>query len=63
MPINNINKIIGLTSYSLAEFVEEYLRKYWSELAHNEIDMQAELEQSILYGSTIRPDHTIEQSA
>ena len=39
----------------------EYLRKYRSELARNEIDTQVELEQSILCGSTIRPDGTVER--
>lgn len=39
----------------------EYLRKYRSELTHNEIDTQAELEQSILCGSITRPDGTIER--
>ena len=39
----------------------EYLRKYRSELARNEIDTQAELEQSNLCGSTIRPDGTVER--
>ena len=39
----------------------EYLRKYRSELARNEIDTHAELEQSILCGSIIRSDDTVER--
>ena len=38
----------------------EYLRKYRSELARNEIDTQAELEQSILCRSITRLDGTVE---
>ena len=50
-----------MNSYLLAQFVGEYLRKYRSKLACNEIDTQAELEQSILYRSTIRLDGTVER--
>ena len=39
----------------------EYLRTHRSELGDNEIDTQAELERSILCGSTIRSDGTIER--
>ena len=60
MPINNINKIIGVTSYSLAQYVGEYLRQHRPELARNEIDTQAALEESILCGSTVRDDGTID---
>lgn len=60
MLINNINKIIGITSYSLAYFVRKYLRKYQFELVRNEIDMQAKLKQSILCKNIIRPDSTVE---
>lgn len=48
MPINNINKIIGVTFYSLAQYVGEYLRQHQPELARNKIDTQAALEESIL---------------
>lgn len=33
VPINIINKIIGIASYSLAQFVNEYLRTNRPELA------------------------------
>ena len=39
----------------------EYLCKYQSKQVQNEIDTQAELEQSILCGSTIRPNDTVER--
>ena len=61
MPISNINNVLGVTSYSLAQYVGEYLRTHRSELGDNEIDTQAELERSILCGSTTRADGTIER--
>ncbi len=39
----------------------EYLRTYLSKLGDNEIDTQADLEQSILYGSIIHANGTIER--
>ena len=59
--MNNINRIIGVISYLIAKFVEKYLRKYKSKLAHNKIDTQAKLEQSILYKSTIRFDGIVKR--
>ena len=59
MPINNINKIIDITSYSLAQFVNEYLRTNRPELAQEELDTPQEIEQSILAGSTIQENGDI----
>ena len=63
MPINIVNNIIGITSYSLAFFVNEYLRTNRSELAPEELDTPEELEQSILFGSIIRSDGYIDRRA
>ena len=58
-----INNMIGITSYSLALFVSEYLCTNRSELAPEEMDTPEELEQSILSGSTIRSDGSIDKRA
>ena len=58
-----INMELGITSYSLAQYVGEYLHKYRPELAPNEIDTQEKLEETILCGSTIRPDGIIDRRA
>lgn len=44
LPIKNINKILGITSYLLTQFIEGYLHIHWPKLARNKIDTQAELE-------------------
>ena len=41
--INNINITLGVTSYSLAQFVEEYLRIQQPKLAQIKIDTQEKL--------------------
>ena len=53
----------GITSYSLAQLVGEYLHTNCSELRSNEIKTQEELEQSILCGSTIQADGTVDCQA
>ena len=58
-----INNMIGIISCSLALFVSEYLRTNRSDLAPEEIDTPKELEQSILSGSTIRSDGSIDKRA
>ena len=63
MPINIANNIIGITSYSLALFVSEYLCTNRSELAPEELDTTEKLELSILFGSTIRSDRSIDRQA
>ena len=63
MPINIVNNIVGITSYSLALFVSEYLRTNRSKLAFEELDTSEEPEQSILFCSTIRSDGSIDQQA
>lgn len=47
----------------MAQYVGEYLHKYRPELAPNEIDTQEKLEETILCGSMIRPDGTIDRRA
>ena len=59
MPINNIKKIISVTFYSWAQYVGEYLCQHQPELARNEIDTQAALEEFIICGSTVKDDGTI----
>ncbi len=59
LPINIINNIIGIPSYSLAFFVSEYLWANWSELVLEELYTQEKLEKSTLSGSTIRSDVNI----
>ena len=61
MPINIVNNIIGITFYSLALFVSEYLCKNRSKLAIEGLNIQEEQEKSILFGSTIRSDGSIDQ--
>lgn len=56
-----MNRIIDITFYLLTQFVEKYLRKYQSKLAHNKIDTHVELEQSILCGNTIKSDDIVER--
>ena len=63
MPINIVNNIIGIASYSLALFVSEYLRTNQSELALEELNTPEELEMSTLSGSTIRSDGSIDKQA
>lgn len=53
MPINIANKLIGITSYSLAQFVNKYLQTNRPELAQGELDTPEGLEQLILAGSTV----------
>ena len=59
MPINNINKIIDITSYSLAQFLDEYLRTNRPELAQEELDTLQGIEQSILTGSIVQENGDI----
>ncbi len=54
MPINLVNKILGITSYSLAQFVNRYLQANRLELAQEELDTPERLKQSILAGSKVR---------
>ena len=61
MPINIVNNTIDIISYFLALFVSEYLRTNRFELALEELDTPKELEQSILGGSTIQSDGSIDQ--
>ena len=63
MPINIINNIIGVTSYSLALFVNEYLYTNQIELAPEELVIPEEVEQSILSNSTIWLDGNIDKQA
>ena len=63
MPINIVNNIIGINSYSLVLFVSEYLRTNRSELASEESDTPEELKESILCGSTIQSDGSIDWQA
>ena len=63
MPINIVNKLIGITSYSLAQFVNGYLRTNRPELAPDELDTPEGLEQSILAGSTVRDNGDIDRRA
>ena len=63
MPINIVNKIIGITSYSLAQFVIGYLQTNRPELAQDELDTPEGLEQSILAGSTIRENGDVDRRA
>lgn len=53
MLINIVNKIIGITSYFLAQFVNKYLKINRSELAQNKLDSPKELAKLILTGNTI----------
>ena len=61
--ISNINTRSGVPSYSLAQFVTEYLRTHRPELAHDEIETQGQLEEAILFGSTTRSDGNIDRRA
>ena len=63
MPINIANKLIGITSYSLAQFVNRYLRTNRLELAQEGLDTPEGLEQSILAGSTVRENGDIDRQA
>ncbi len=45
LSINNINKIIDIISYSLVQFVNEYLQTNWSKLAQKELDIPEEIKQ------------------
>lgn len=58
MPINIVNKLIGITSHSLAQFVNGYLR---TELAQEELDTPEGLKQSILAGNTVRENGDIDR--
>ena len=60
IPISNINTRSGVTSYALAQFVDEYLRTHQPELARDEIETQEQLEEAILCRSTTRSDGTID---
>ena len=63
MPINIVNKIIGVTSYSLAQFVNGYLQANRPELAQKELDTPEGLEPSILAWSKVRENGDIAQRA
>ncbi len=63
MPINLVNKILGITSYFLAQFVNRYLQENRPELAQEELDTPEGLEQSILAGSTVRENGDIDRRA
>lgn len=47
-PINFINNVIGITSYSLALFMGKYLRTNQRELATKGLETPEALEQSVL---------------
>lgn len=61
MSINNINIIIDITSYFLAEFVNWDLQIHWPELTSKELDISEEIEQTILVGSTISDNGDIDR--
>ena len=61
MPTNLVNKILGITSYSLAQFVNRYLQANQPELAQEELDTPEGLEQSILAGSIVRGNGDIDR--
>ena len=63
MPINIVNKIIGITSYFLAQFVNGYLQTNRFELAQDELNTPKGLEQSILARSTVQENRDINQQA
>ena len=63
MPINLVNKILGITSYSLAQFVNGYLQANRPELAQEELDTPEGLEKSILAGSKVRENGDIDRRA
>lgn len=58
--ISSINSLSGVTSYSLAQFVYEYLQIHRPELAGHERDTQKELEQSILCGGITQSDGLVD---
>ena len=58
-----INNMISITFYFLTLFVSEYLHTNRLELAPKEMDTSEELEQSILSGSTIQSDKSIDKQA
>lgn len=60
MPINIVNKLISITSYSLAQFVNGYLQKNRPELAQEGLDTPEGLEQSIFAASTVRENGDID---
>lgn len=55
-----INKIIELTSYTLAIFLNEYLRINRSELVWKKLNIPKRLEELVLSGSTIWSDRNID---
>ena len=59
--ISNINNLLGVTSYLLAQFVHEYLQIHQPELAGHEQDTQEELEQSILCGGITQSDGSVDR--
>lgn len=60
MPINIINKIIGITFYFLARFINEYLQTNQFKLTQVQLDTPEGLEQSILAGSTVQENGDID---
>ncbi len=63
MPINLVNKILGITSYSLAQFVNGYLQANRLELAQKELDTPEGLEKSIFEGNKVRENGDIDRRA
>ena len=59
MPIISFNTKSVVTAYALAQFVSKYLHIHRLELANNEIEIQEQLEEAILCGSTTQPDGII----
>lgn len=60
LPININNKILGITSYYLAQFVNVYLQTNRPELSREELDTPEELEKLILMGSKVRENGDID---
>lgn len=48
MSINIVNKLVGITSYFLAQFIKENLQINRLELAQQEVNISKELKWSIL---------------
>lgn len=53
--------MIGITSYTLAQFVSRYLCANRPELGQKELDTPEGLEQSILSGSTVRVNGNVDR--
>ena len=60
MLINNINKIIDITPYSLAGFVNKYLQTNRSKLGQKDLDTSEIIEQSFMVGSRVYENRKID---